>query len=219
MEKFQICTKCKINKQLSEFSNNCNMTNGKMTQCKLCIKERNANKNISRITEGSKICSMCGLEQDVNDFNSCKTSTDGLASNCKKCGIKKSRKWLESDVKNFIKRAFLSCKHNCAKRNKDLEFCITELDVLDLYYKQEGKCALSGEKLTMISNLTDGEINDYNISIDRKDSSRGYTKDNIQLIGAIINIMKNDIDQKDFLLFVSTVTINSILDERDNSNK
>ena len=59
----------------------------------------------------------------------------------------------------------------------------------------------------MIANLTDGEINDYNISIDRKDSSKGYTKDNIQLVGAIINIMKNDIDEKDFLLFVSTIAI------------
>ena len=59
----------------------------------------------------------------------------------------------------------------------------------------------------MIANLTNGEINDYNLSIDRKDSSKGYNIDNIQLLGAIINIMKNDIDEKDFLLFVSTITI------------
>lgn len=216
MEEFQICTKCGVNKSLSCFSNNCNNSNGKMTQCKQCISKINKNKNIPRITEGTKICTMCGLEQDVNEFNSCKTATDGLSSNCKKCCKIISKKWLESDIKNFIKRAFLSCKHNCSKRNKDLEFNITEKDVLNLYYKQEGKCALSGEKLTMIANLTDGEINDYNLSIDRKDSSKGYTTDNIQLVGAIINIMKNDIDEKDFLLFVSTIAINNMLDERNN---
>ena len=70
----------------------------------------------------------------------------------------------------------------------------------------------------MIANFTDGEINDYiHLSIDRKDSSKGYTTDNIQLVGAIINIMKNDIDEKDFLLFVSTIAINSKLDERNNN--
>ena len=57
-----------------------------------------------------------------------------------------------------------------------------------------------------------------NLSIDRKDSSKGYTIDNIQLVGAIINIIKNDIDEKDFLLFVSTIAINSMLDEREDAN-
>jgi hypothetical protein len=217
MEEFQVCTKCKVNKPLSSFSNNCNMANGKMTQCKQCIKERDSKKNIARITEGNKICSMCGIEQNVNEFNSCKIASDGLASNCKKCSRIKTKKWVESDIKNFIKKAYLSCKHNCSKRSKDLEFNITEQDIIDLYYKQEGKCALSGEKLTSIV-LEDNGINDFNLSIDRKDSSKGYTKDNIQLVGAIINIMKNDLDEKDFLLFVSTIAINSILDDRMVSN-
>jgi len=85
---------------------------------------------------------------------------------------------------------------------------------LDLYYKQDGKCALSGETLTRIG-LEDKGINNYNISIDRIDSTKGYTVDNIQLVGAIINIMKNDIEEKDFLLFVSSIALNSILDEKD----
>lgn len=57
-----------------------------------------------------------------------------------------------------------------------------------MYYKQEGKCALSGEILTKIA-LEDKGINKYNVSIDRINSSKDYTKDNIQLVGAIINIM------------------------------
>ncbi len=76
---------------------------------------------------------------------------------------------------------------------------------------------MSGEKLTSIV-LEDNGINDYNLSIDRKDFSKGYTIDNIQLVGAIINIMKNDLDEKDFLLFISSIAINSILDDKA-SNK
>lgn len=76
--------------------------------------------NIPKITTGIKICSMCGIEQGVDEFNGCKTATDGLTSNCKKYCRIKTKKWLESDIKNFIKKAFLSCKYNCAKRNKNL---------------------------------------------------------------------------------------------------
>ena len=132
MEEFQVCTKCKVNKPFSSFSNNCNNSNGKMTQCKQCIKERNAGKNIPKITEGTKICCVCKIEQNVSEFNGCKTATDGLTSNCNKCGIIKSKKWLEDDIKNFIKKKYLDCKHNCSKRNKDLEFSITDKDVLNL---------------------------------------------------------------------------------------
>ncbi len=154
---------------------------------------------------------MCKIEQEVSKFNGCNTATDGLTSNCKKCCKLNIKKWLESDIKNFIKKIYLSCKHNCIKRNKNLIFDLTEEDILDLYYIQEGKCALSGEVLTNIA-LEDKGLNNYNISIDRIDSTKGYTRNNIQLVGFIINIMKNDIDEKDFLLFVSAVAINAIKD-------
>jgi len=121
MEETQLCLKCNIIKPFDEFRNNCNNKNCKMTQCKQCIN----NKNIPRITEGIKICSMCKIEQDVSEFNSCKSSTDGLTSNCKKCCKINVKKWLEFDIKNFIKKIYLSSKHNCYKRSKDLKFDIT----------------------------------------------------------------------------------------------
>lgn len=128
-----------------------------------------------------------------------------MYSSCKLCSKNSVKKWLESDIKNFIKKIYLSCKYNCNRRSNDLVFAITEEDILELYYKQDEKCALSGQILTKIA-LEDKGVNKYNISIDRIDSSKGYTKDNIELIGSIINIMKNDIKEEDFLLFVSSIT-------------
>ena len=55
---------------------------------------------------------------------------------------------------------------------------------------------MSGELLTNIA-LEDKGINNYNMSIDRIDSTKGYTGNNIQLVGSIIHIMKNDIYEKD----------------------
>jgi hypothetical protein len=204
MEECQICVKCNIIKPFSKFSNNCNNENGKMTQCKQCISLLNKAKNNPRIVEGTKICSMCKVKQDVINFNSCKTATDGLYSSCKKCAKNSQKKWLESNIKNFIKKVYISCKSNCVRRSKNLVFAITEEDILELYYKQDGKCAISCEILTKIA-LEDKGINKYNVSIDRINSSKGYTKDNIQLVGAIVNIIKNDIEEKDFILFVSSI--------------
>lgn len=204
MEENQLCLKCNIIKSFNKFSNNCNAKNGKLTQCKQCISLLNKAKNNPRIVEGTKICSICKVEQGVINFNSSKIATDGLYSSCKKCSKNSVKKWLESDIKNFIKKIYLSCKHNCNKRSKNLVFAITEEDIIELYYKQDGKCALSGQILTKIA-LEDKGINKYNVSIDRINSSKGYTKDNIQLVGSIINIMKNDIDEKDFILFVSSI--------------
>lgn len=53
--------------------------------------------------------------------------------------------------------------------------------------------------------LNNNGLNKYNVSIDIIDSFKGYMVDNIQLIGAIINIMKNDIEEKDFLLFIESI--------------
>ena len=46
---------------------------------------------------------------------------------------------------------------------------------------------MSGVILTK-NDLEDKGINKYNVSIDTINSSKGYTKDNIQLVGAIVCI-------------------------------
>ena len=52
-------------------------------------------------------------------------------------------------IVNNYKKVYLImfCGLNCVNRNKDLEFNITEQDIMDLYYKQSDKCVLSGENL------------------------------------------------------------------------
>ena len=49
-------------------------------------------------------------------------------------------------------------------------------------------------------------INRMNISIDRIDSNLGYTKDNIQLVGAIINQIKTDMSNDEFINMCSIIT-------------
>lgn len=76
-----------------------------------------------------------------------------------------------------------------AKR-KGLDFSLETKDILDIWEKQNGKCYYTKEPMTWGAK----EVN-YNthMSIDRVDSTKGYTKDNVVLCSARINTIKNNI--------------------------
>ena len=72
-----------------------------------------------------------------------------------------------------------------------------------MYEKQGKKCALSGIEMTYV--LGKGYI-PTNISIDRIDSSKSYSEDNIQLVCRAVNEMKRALTVEEFLLFCESVT-------------
>ena len=71
---------------------------------------------------------------------------------------------------------------------------ITIQDIWDLFLKQKRKCALSGIELKFST-----DTKRKNVSLDRIDSSKGYTNGNIQWVHKDINIMKNKFDEKYFI--------------------
>lgn len=76
-----------------------------------------------------------------------------------------------------------------------------------LYIGQEGKCALSGIKMTIIG---ERGSDDYwkSISIDRIDSSKGYIEGNVQLVCTGVNYMKKDMTDTMFIDFCHKVVEN-----------
>lgn len=76
-------------------------------------------------------------------------------------------------------------------KKKGLAFDLDIEFLEQLWEAQGGKCCVSG--MTMLtdavgSNKAPGP---YALSIDRKDSTKGYTKDNVQLTTGIINRLKS----------------------------
>jgi hypothetical protein len=70
---------------------------------------------------------------------------------------------------------------------KKLEFSITQDDLFDYCIEHNWVCSLTGIRFV----LTSGHYkswNPYRPSIDRIDSSKGYTKDNIRLVCSAVNI-------------------------------
>ena len=87
-------------------------------------------------------------------------------------------------------------KQSARKRNLPFEVSLRQM--WNVFEHQKGKCALSGEPLVFnkILRSTDG-----NASLDRIDSSRGYTIDNIQWVHKSINVMKQDLTDAEFVAF------------------
>ena len=75
-----------------------------------------------------------------------------------------------------------------SKGGKTIEITIDEEHLHHLFEKQGGKCAYSGMDITLPKKWDD---KDYNASVDRIDSGKGYVEGNVQFVHRHINIMKN----------------------------
>lgn len=88
-------------------------------------------------------------------------------------------------------------------KRKGREFSISYEYILGLINTQNNKCALTGIQFSET-------FGPCYISIDRIDSSKGYTEDNIQLVLALINKMKLNLNQNDFINMCKAVYENSL---------
>lgn len=91
--------------------------------------------------------------------------------------------------KEISQTMFQRIKNGANRRN--IKFEITIEDMYNQWNIQNGICALSGVKLTYYEN----SAYIYTASLDRIESSKGYTVDNIQWIHKDINKMKMDLSQ------------------------
>ncbi len=98
---------------------------------------------------------------------------------------------------------FSNIKQNAKKRN--IEFNITIADIEKQYKKQSKLCVYSGEYLFFNGLISEGSYNG-NASIDRKNSKKGYTKSNIQIVHKIINVAKHVSTDKKFIEMCAKIT-------------
>ena len=94
----------------------------------------------------------------------------------------------EADPNRFINDLFLDCKNKAPQRGIDFNLSLEMIHCVFIY--QNWICAGSGRNLSVKT----GDPN--RASIDRIDSNRGYEIDNIQIVTAAYNQMKNDRTQE-----------------------
>lgn len=72
-------------------------------------------------------------------------------------------------------------------------------DVLGLYLKQEGCCALTGMQMNWWTKGSAVRKADASPSVDRIDSNGDYILGNIQIVMTVVNVMKNNLPQQTFI--------------------
>jgi hypothetical protein len=88
-------------------------------------------------------------------------------------------------------------RKNATKRG--LEFNIAIQDIEAQIEKQNFKCAITNRPLTFNSRKIQGKTIYGNCSVDRKDSNKGYTVENIQIVDKQVNIAKHSLTQEEFI--------------------
>lgn len=131
-----------------------------------------------------KICKKTKLRKSFRVIY--RKSGENIRPQCKKC---------EATIfQSSTPRLFISSILNGIKQRAKTKLTLDQL--YDLYLKQNKMCALSGIKLTHKRGIG---IVYTNISVDRIDPKKGYTISNIQLVCRVVNLMKSDIKQQQFI--------------------
>lgn len=89
-------------------------------------------------------------------------------------------------------------------KTRNFKFEITQEQAWNLYEKQHRKCALSGVDILLCKDRKT-YIELQTASIDRIDSNKDYTIDNIQWVHKDVNRLKGCLDEKTFLDWVGKI--------------
>ena len=161
-------------------------------------------------------CRTCGEYKPQTEFyyNKEEKHRNFRDAQCKECESKRHKKYRKntpkrSDLEKHLAILVNGCKsrlnHSKSKSYRGITLEIDYKFLYELYQRQEGKCAISG--LPMTYNVGAGR-NHYNISIDRIDSTKGYTKDNVQLVCAQVNMMKAEMTMEELYIFCENIVDN-----------
>jgi hypothetical protein len=84
-------------------------------------------------------------------------------------------------------------------KDRNLEFNITAKQLWDKFNQQSGICAISKVKIRLPISYDADKNYMYSASLDRIDSGKGYTIDNVQWVHKVVNKIKQELSENDFL--------------------
>lgn len=175
MIKIKTCIKCELPKNLSDFT----ILTSKFSKSKY-----------------SNICKDCKKQTDAayyqrNKIKIISKTQEYYANNLLKVSEKGKLRYHKQVKNDYLSIMLSGCRSNARKRNR--EFSINKQLILNLLDKQNNKCYYSGDEMTLERGL-------YNtVSVDRVDSNKGYIESNIVLCCQKINVVKNNLNDVDFI--------------------
>lgn len=207
---YRTCDICGCSLPLSrKFFKRVNMPDGSTAFHNTC-RECEDHKMMDREwKDGKLLCHYCGEYKDIDEFTEHGSESrvrGGRRYYCRECSTSRQKSHnrnLPDDQKldKCLRWRMLGARDR--SRQKDgLVFNLTMDDMRDLWISQNGKCAISG--IDMTYELQMGRV-PTNISIDKIDRTKGYTKDNVQLVCMACNQIKSDMSEEDMYNFCKSI--------------
>ncbi len=138
----------------------------------------------------------------------CGETTIVSTLNLRNNGVKGCNKCFDKTIGKIEFRQFSTLRAQSKQRGK--EFTVSHEYIANLFDKQNGKCALTDIDLT-----TDLKTKRWNgtASLDRIDSSKGYIEGNLQWTHKLVNIMKWELNNEEFIDMCKKVVNKNIIQE------
>lgn len=192
----KICRLCKKEKPFSAFHKAPQCKDGHRGECTACFNElgriRAARPEIKQRTKEYQSC------PDVREKqNAARRSEKGRASYKRRAAASPSFA-LSFALWRALKR--------CPTENP-----ITHAELMDMFDRQGGLCAISGIKMTWMN----GKLSPTSMSMDKIDPSLGYAKGNIRLICHAINMFRGQMSDDQMLTMARAIVAKA--DEREPS--
>jgi len=152
----------------------------------------------NKATLSVKVKCQCGTEQIVSTYN----LTSGWSKACRGCYHRgnKSTQW--AGYKDLSGSKIGKIKKGAKER--DIEYSLTTEFIHELFEKQHRKCAISGVDLDW-----------KDASLDRIDSTRAYSPDNVQWVHSKVNMMKGSLEESEFRMWCSMIHNTAVIEETD----
>ena len=141
----------------------------------------------------------CKKQLDVSEFPQGRNT-------CMSCKTHQKEVRVSQTYETYLRNLFIKSRSSVktGKRAKsDLEWDITPEDLIELWERQQGRCAISGVHLT--HHIDGSGPKEFNVSIDRISGEKGYTFNNVQLVCYRINLMKHTLSEDMFYWWVKTI--------------
>jgi hypothetical protein len=146
------------------------------------------------------------MTKPVTEFFKRPKSKDGYRNDCMKCNHDRNKKWHNNNKKHISEHnrkyrenldvRFSNWKYNAFVRKIEWNLNFDDIKNIPLI------CFYTNIKLTK-------ETNKFNtVSLDRMDSNKGYTKDNVVFCCAGVNVMKQSSSILEFLSICKIVVMN-----------
>jgi hypothetical protein len=165
--------------------------------------------SVVALSQEFKVCYKCKKTLPKSMFSKNKESKDGLQHKCKPCDneyqrsrprdqeYEKQYRLKKSKDFDYRIQGLLNASKQRAKE-KNREHDLTKQDLIDLFPK-DGCCPIFGFKLEW----NGGGFRETSPSVDRIDSTKGYTKDNVQIISWKANRIKGYASIEDLEILLS----------------